>query len=146
MCKSVCLVSFRCLLTVSYSVQTTWCTAPTSSLSPSLLRHSTVLYSPVINSVHILLSFPPERTYVSLTPVSDTSRGLFSCTTAEAVQRLVKKGANVDERRADGATPLIVHAELGNGEVVKELIRLNANVNLQDEVCGVMCVCKWAWL
>ena len=74
------------------------------------------------------------------------SRGLFKCTTAEAVQRLVKKGANVDERRADGATPLIVHAELGNGEVVKELIRLNANVDLQDEVCGVMSVCKWGWL
>ena len=68
------------------------------------------------------------------------SRGLFKCTTAEAVQRLVKKGANVDERRADGATPLMVHAELSNGEVVKELIRLNANVDLQDEVCGVMCV------
>ena len=31
MCKSVCLVSFRCLLTVSYSLQSTWCTAPTSS-------------------------------------------------------------------------------------------------------------------
>jgi len=43
------------------------------------------------------------------------SRGLFKCTTAEAVQRLVKKGANVDESRADGATPLIVHAELDMG-------------------------------
>ena len=42
-----------------------------------------------------------------------------------------------------------MHAELGNGEVVKELIRLNANVDLQDEVCvcgGVMCVSKWGCL
>ena len=62
MCKSVCLISFRCLLTVSYSVQSTWCTVPTSSPSPSLLRHSTMLYSPVISSVHSLLLFPPERT------------------------------------------------------------------------------------
>ena len=31
MCKSVCPISFRCLLTVSYSLQSTWCTAPTSS-------------------------------------------------------------------------------------------------------------------
>ena len=29
-----------------------------------------------------------------------------------------------------------MHAELGNGEVVKELIRLNANVDLQGEVWG----------
>ena len=35
--NEVCLVSFRCLLTVSYSVQSTWCTAPTSSPIPSLL-------------------------------------------------------------------------------------------------------------
>ena len=53
-------------VSVSYSVQCTWCTAPgrklTSSPSPSLLRYSTVLYSPVISSVHSLLSFPPERT------------------------------------------------------------------------------------
>jgi len=31
MCKSVCLVSFKCLLTVSYSLQSTWCTDPASS-------------------------------------------------------------------------------------------------------------------
>jgi len=97
--------------------------------------------------IHLILDNAARHVlYVSLTQASEMSRGLFKCTTAEAVQRLVKKGANVDERRADGATPLMVHAELGNGEVVKELIRLNANVDLQDEVCGVMCVCKWGWL
>ena len=89
--------------------------------------------------IHLILDNAARHVlYVSLTQASEMSRGLFKCTTAEAVQRLVKKGANVDERRADGVTPppLIVHAELGNGEVVKELIRLNANVDLQGEVWG----------
>ena len=78
-----------------------------------------------------------------LPQASETSRGLFKCTTAEAVLRLVRKGAKVDERRADGATPLMVHAELGSAEVVNELIRQNANVDLQDEVCGSdVCLCR----
>ena len=66
---------------------------------------------------------------------SERSRGLFKCTTAEVVQKLVKKGAKVDERRGDGTTPLMVHAEQGSKEVVRELIRQSANVDLQDEVC-----------
>ena len=53
------------------------------------------------------------------------------------VQKLVKKGAKVDERRGDGTTPLMVHAEQGNKEVVRELIRQSANVDLQDEVSRV---------
>ena len=65
---------------------------------------------------------------------SERSRGLFKCTTAEMVQKLVKKGAKVDERRGDGTTPLMVHAEQGSKEVVRELIRQSANVDLQDEV------------
>ena len=59
---------------------------------------------------------------------------MFKCTTAEVVQKLVKKGAKVDERRGDGTTPLMVHAEQGSKEVVRELIRQSANVDLQDEV------------
>ena len=65
---------------------------------------------------------------------SERSRGLFKCTTAEMVQKLVKKGAKVDERRGDGTTPLMVHAEQGSKEVVRELIRQSVNVDLQDEV------------
>ena len=56
----VCLVSFRCLLTVSSLVQSTGCTVPTSSQSPSLLRYSTVLYSPVISSARSSPSFLPN--------------------------------------------------------------------------------------
>ena len=40
----------------------------------------------------------------------------------------------MDDKRGDGATPLIVHTQLGSLEVVKVLIELNANVDLQDEV------------
>jgi len=66
--------------------------------------------------IHLILdNVARHALYVSLTQASEMSRGLFKCTTAEAVQRLVKKGANVDESRADGATPLIVHAELDMG-------------------------------
>ena len=60
MCKLVCLVSFRCLLTVSYSVRSSGCTVTTSSQSPSLLRYSTVLYSPVMNSVCSSALFLPN--------------------------------------------------------------------------------------
>ena len=61
------------------------------------------------------------------------------------LRKLVKGGARVDDRRGDGATPLIVHTEQGNFEVVKLLIEFNANVDLQDQV-GVCvsvspCVC-----
>ena len=47
----------------------------------------------------------------------------------------------MDDKRGDGATPLIVHTELGSLEVVKVLIELNANVDLQDEVGRSVSVC-----
>lgn len=66
--KLVCLVNFRCHLTVSFSAQSTGCTVPTSSQNPSLLRYSTVLYSLVINSVHSSPSFlqtAPRKSYLT---------------------------------------------------------------------------------
>ena len=48
----------------------------------------------------------------------------------------------MDDKRGDGATPLIVHTELGSLEVVRVLIELNANVDLQDEVGMSVSVCK----
>ncbi len=62
---------------------------------------------------------------------------MFTCKTDEDVRALVNRGAKVDERRGDGATPLIVHTEAGNRKVVQELINHDANVDLQDEVRGV---------
>ena len=59
---------------------------------------------------------------------------MFICKTAEGVRKLIKEGAKVDERRGDGATPLMVHVESGNKNVVQELINHDANVDLQDEV------------
>ena len=67
------------------------------------------------------------------------SRALFTCKSPETLQTLVKEGAKLDGKRGDGATPLIVHTELGNFEVVKVLIELNANVDLQDEVRRFVC-------
>lgn len=52
----------------------------------------------------------------------------------EGVRRLLKGGASVDERRGDGATPLHVHAESGNNEVVAELLRGNADIDSRDKV------------
>jgi len=47
----------------------------------------------------------------------------------------------VDDKRGDSATPLIVHTQLGSLEVVKVLIELNANVDLQDEVGMCVSIC-----
>ena len=47
----------------------------------------------------------------------------------------------MDDRQGDGATPLIVHTDQGNFEVVKLLVEFNANVDLQDQVCVCVCVC-----
>ena len=33
---------------------------------------------------------------------------------------------------ANGSTPLIIHSAAGNREIVEELVRLKANVDLQD--------------
>ena len=51
----------------------------------------------------------------------------------------------MDGKRGDGATPLIVHTELGDFEVAKVLIEFNANVDLQDEVRIGMTVCVSAY-
>ena len=37
----------------------------------------------------------------------------------------------------NGQTPLIIAAEMGNVEIVHELIKRNAQVNAQDHVCFV---------
>ena len=50
------------------------------------------------------------------------------------MRKLLKKGANVDERKGNGATPLHVHAENGNNEVVAELLRGNADIDSKDKV------------
>ena len=76
------------------------------------------------------------------------SHQLFTCKTPEEVSRLRKEGAKVDVQRGDKATPLMVHAENGNKEVVQQLISYDANVDTQDEVClsvtsiCLSCVCN----
>ena len=57
---------------------------------------------------------------------------LFESATAESIHDLIKHGANVDARRANGSTPLIVHSSAGNKEVVQALIEEKANVDIQD--------------
>ena len=56
------------------------------------------------------------------------------CKTGEEVHKLLRDGGKVDERRGNGATPLMAQAQAGNLEVVQELIRSGANVDLQDDV------------
>ena len=51
------------------------------------------------------------------------------------MRQLLREGARVDERRGDGATPLHVHAENGNGAVVAELLREKADIDSKDNVC-----------
>ena len=67
------------------------------------------------------------------------SHQLFTCKTPEEISRLVKEGAKVDVQRGDKATPLMVHAENGNKEVVQQLISYDANVDTQDEVRLSVC-------
>ena len=50
------------------------------------------------------------------------------------MRQLLKEGARVDERRGDGATPLHVHAEIGNCAVVAELLREKADIDSKDKV------------
>ena len=60
------------------------------------------------------------------------NEGLFECATTERVHDLIKHGANVDTRKANGSTPLIVQSSAGNKEVVQALIEEKANVDIQD--------------
>ena len=57
---------------------------------------------------------------------------MFTCKTPEEVKSLVSKGAKVDTRNSEEATPLIVHTRMTRVEVVKELIALRASIDLQD--------------
>lgn len=59
---------------------------------------------------------------------------LFWCKTREEVVQLIKVGAKVNTRHSDDTTPLMVHAERGNSDLVRELLLHNAHVDLQDEV------------
>ena len=61
------------------------------------------------------------------------SQELFECKTVEDVHKLLKEGVCIDTRRlVDGCTPLIIHTAAGNKEIVQELIKWKANVDLQD--------------
>ncbi len=53
-------------------------------------------------------------------------------TSVEQLRSLVTNGADVDSRERNGVTPLMAHVEKGGKELVQELIRLRANVDLQD--------------
>ena len=59
---------------------------------------------------------------------------LFSCKTREEINELVKMGAQVNTRHGDESTPLMGYAKSGSGDLVQELVRHHANVDLQDEV------------
>ena len=64
---------------------------------------------------------------------------LFKSKTREETARLVKCGAKVDTRCGDQTTPLMVHAQQGNYDVVQELLQNFANIDLRDEVCVRHC-------
>ena len=58
---------------------------------------------------------------------------LFKCRTVEETHKLLKEGVCVDTRGlVNGRTPLIVHTASGNMDIVQELIKWKANVDLQD--------------
>ncbi len=57
---------------------------------------------------------------------------LFRVATVEQVRSLANNGADVDSRDSSGMTPLMVHTDKGEKEIVQELIRLRANIDLQD--------------
>ena len=88
MCKSVYLVSFRCLLTVSCSVPCTGCTVPTSSQSPLRLRYSTVVYCLMISNVHSLPLFQPNALRKSYHTYSKHEMEVFLVTTVRMVAYL----------------------------------------------------------
>ena len=60
------------------------------------------------------------------------NKKLFTTTTVEALRALVNKGADVDTREKNGVTPLMVHTEKREKDLVQELIKLRANVDLQN--------------
>uniref|UniRef100_A0AAQ4PE93 Kinase D interacting substrate 220 n=1 Tax=Gasterosteus aculeatus aculeatus TaxID=481459 RepID=A0AAQ4PE93_GASAC len=65
-------------------------------------------------------------------------QSLFSYVEEEnlaAIKAHLEKFKDVDSRSDNGQTPLMVAAELGNLEIVQELIRRGANVNFDDVDC-----------
>ena len=83
---------------------------------------------------HIAKPFTKTRPFTkwSATLIFFQSNELFTCKTAEEVKALISKGAKIDTRNNEEATPLIAHTKMTRVEVVKELIDQRANVDLQD--------------
>lgn len=57
---------------------------------------------------------------------------MFNCKTVERVRELVVKGVNIDYRHGNGITPLLFHTEAKEKEIVQELLRQKANIDIQD--------------
>uniref|UniRef100_A0A3P8U1T2 Kinase D interacting substrate 220 n=1 Tax=Amphiprion percula TaxID=161767 RepID=A0A3P8U1T2_AMPPE len=77
-------------------------------------------------------------TTTSLKMTSLAVQSLFSYVEEEnlaAVKAHLDKFKDVDSRSDNGQTPLMVAAEQGNLEILQELIRRGANVNLDDVDC-----------
>ncbi|XP_071353790.1 kinase D-interacting substrate of 220 kDa B isoform X2 [Trachinotus anak] len=77
-------------------------------------------------------------TTTSLKMTSLAVQSLFSYVEDEnlaAIKAHLDKFRDVDSRSDNGQTPLMVAAEQGNLEIVQELIRRGANVNLDDVDC-----------
>ncbi|XP_047467840.1 kinase D-interacting substrate of 220 kDa B isoform X3 [Mugil cephalus] len=77
-------------------------------------------------------------TTTSLKMTSLAVQSLFSYVEEEnlaAIKAHLDKFKDVDSRSDNGQTPLMVAAEQGNLEIVQELIRRGANVNLDDIDC-----------
>lgn len=51
------------------------------------------------------------------------------------VQLLMENGAAVDQKNAQGSSSLHIACNLGHIDVVDTLIRYNANINAQSQVC-----------
>ena len=78
------------------------------------------------------LNLPLVYSYTTHTHDHYQNEKLFECLAAEKIHELIKHGASVDFRKANGSTPLIVHSSAGNKEVVQALIEEKANVDIQD--------------
>ncbi|KAM4625312.1 kinase D-interacting substrate of 220 kDa B [Polymixia lowei] len=77
-------------------------------------------------------------TTTSLKMTTLATQSLFSYVEEEnlpAIKAHLDKFKEVDSRGDNGQTPLMVAAEQGNPEIVQELIRRGANVNLDDVDC-----------
>ena len=70
--------------------------------------------------------------FVQHTHVLTQNKKLFTATSSEELRALVNKGADVDTREKNGITPLMAHTEKREKELVQELIKLRANVDLQN--------------